>query len=80
MTHAREQYRIVFGRSANSNREEALFTSMKNNTNQTSNYHPNNIICNILICYQAKNKIKNSTSVEGKTSYIHNLYDSIKNT
>ena len=47
MTHAREQYRIVSGRSANSEREEALFTSMKNNTNQTSNHHPNNIISKI---------------------------------
>ena len=36
MTHAREQYGIVSGRSANSEREEALFTSMKNNTNQTN--------------------------------------------
>ena len=80
MTHAREQYRIVSGRSANSEREEALFTSMKNNTNQTSNHHPNNIISNILIRHQAKNKIDNSTSVERKTSYIHNIYDSIKNT
>ena len=80
MTHAREQYRIVSGRSANSEREEALFTSMKNNTNQTSNHHPNKIISNILIRHQAKNKIDNSTSVERKTSYIHNIYDSIKNT
>ena len=29
MTHAREQHRIVSGRSANSERKEALFTSMK---------------------------------------------------
>ena len=53
---------------------------MKNDTNQTSNHHPNNIISNILIRHQAKNKIDNSTSVERKTSYIHNIYDSIKNT
>ena len=80
MTHAGEQYRIVSGRSANSEREEALFTSMKNNTNQTSNQHSNNIISNILIRRQAKNKIDNFTSVERKPSYIHDIYDSITNT
>ena len=79
MTYAREQYGIVSGRSANSEREEALFTSMKNNTNQTSNHHPNNIISNILIRHQAKNKIDNFTYVETKTSYIHDIYDGITN-
>ena len=49
---------------------------MKNNTNQTSNHHPNNI----LIRHQAKNKIDNFTSVERKTSYIHDIYDGIKKT
>ena len=32
MIHTREQYRSISGRSANSEREETLFTSMKNNT------------------------------------------------
>ena len=31
--HDREQYQIVSGPSTNSEREGALFTSMKNNTN-----------------------------------------------
>ena len=53
---------------------------MKNNTNQTSNHHPNNIISNILVRHQAKYKIANFTSVERKTSYLHDIYDSIKNT
>ena len=69
----------MFSSSANSEREKALFASMKNNANQASNHHPNNIISNILVCHQAKNKIENSTSVERKTSYIHNIYDNIKN-
>ena len=80
MTHVREQYRIVSGRSANFEGEKALFTSMKNNTNQTSNHHPNNINCDILIGHQAKNKTHNFISVEVKTSYIHDMCDSIKNT
>ena len=33
ITHDREQYQIVSGPSANSEREGVLFTSMKNNTN-----------------------------------------------
>ena len=52
---------------------------MKNNTNQASNHHLNNNISNDLICHQAKNKIDNFTSVERKISYIHDIYDSIKN-
>ena len=57
-----------------------VLQTLKNNTNQTSNHHPNNIISNILIRHQAKNKMDNFTSVERKTSYIHDIYDSIKNT
>ena len=49
MTHAREQYRIVSGRTESSEREE--ITSMKNNINQTSNHHPSNIVSNILTCH-----------------------------
>ena len=79
MKHAREQYRIISGRSPNSEGEEALFTSVKNNTNQASNHHPNNIISNFLILHQAKNKFGSFTSVERKTSYINDIYDSIKN-
>ena len=53
---------------------------MKHNTNQTSNHHSNNIIFNILIRHQAKNKIDNFTSVERTTSDISNIHDSIKYT
>ena len=80
MTYAREQYRIVSGRSTNSEREEALFTSMKNSTNHTSNHHHNNIISNILIRHKGKNKIDNFTSLKRKIFYIHDIYDNIKNT
>ena len=80
MTHARKEYRIVSGRFVNSEREEALFTSMKNNTNKTSNHHANNVISNISIRHQTKNEVDNFTSVERKTSYMHDIYDSIKNT
>ena len=55
MTHARKQYRIISGCSPNSEGEEALFTSVKNNTNQTSNHHPNNIISNFIY-----NSVKNT--------------------
>ena len=75
-----EQYRVASGRSANTEREEALFTSMKNSTNQTSNHHPNNIMSNILIRHQAKNKTDNLTTFERKASYIHGTYEGIKNT
>ena len=80
ITHDREHYRIVSGYSGNFEREKVLFTRMKNNTNQTSSHHPNDIIFNISIRHQAKIKIDNFTIVERKKSYIHNIYKVIKNT
>ena len=53
---------------------------MKNNTNQTSSHHPNDIVFNISIRHQAKIKIDNFTIVERKKSYIHNIYKVIRNT
>ena len=76
MTHPREQHRIVSDRSENSEREEVLFTSMKNNTNQTSNHNPNNIISDILIRHQAKGKIEKLE--KSKASFLlkekHSIY------
>ena len=75
--HARQQYRILSGRTANSEKEEAMFTSIKNNTNLTSNHHPENIISNAIIRYQAKKKLDLNKTNEKDTT-ISNLYKPLK--
>ena len=58
IVHACQQYCIISGRTANTEKEEAMFTTIKNNTNLTSNHHPDNIISNVIIRYQAKKKLE----------------------
>ena len=52
--HSCEQYRVFSGRSANTEKEEATFNTLKTFTNLTSNHHPQNVIFNSLVRLQAK--------------------------
>ena len=57
--HARQQYRIISGCTANSEKEEAMFTTINNSTKLTSNHHPDNVFSNVmLLLYQAKEKLR----------------------
>ena len=42
--HSCEQYRVLSGRSANTEKEEATFNTLKTFTNLTSSHHPQNIV------------------------------------
>ena len=75
--HARQQYRIISGRTANTEKEEAMFTTIKNNTNLTSNHHPYNIISNVIIRYQAKEKLE-VNKINKEVSVITELHQPIK--
>ena len=77
MIHAREQYRIVSGRTANTEREEAMFTNIKTFANETSNHQPENIISNAVIRYQAKRKLEGVASITSTASYVNRLYEPI---
>ena len=84
MIHAREQYRIVSGHTANgllptlnTEREEAIFTDIKKFANETSNYQPESIISNAVICYQAKRKLEAVTSVTSTASHVNRIYEPI---
>ena len=46
---AREQYRIASGSTANTEREEAMFTDIKKFASETSNHQPENVISNAAI-------------------------------
>ena len=69
MIHVREQCRIVSGRTANTEREEAMFTDIKKFANETSNHQPENIISNAVIRYRAKKKLEGVASKS-----VHRLY------
>ena len=77
MIHAREQYRIVLGCTANTECEEAMFTDIKKLLNETSNHQLENIISNAVICYQAKKKLQGVASITNTASYVHKLYEPI---
>ena len=52
--HAGLQYCIVSGRSANTEKEEAMFISIKIDTKLTSNFHSDQLLSNIFIRLQAR--------------------------
>ena len=39
--HSPQQYRVILGRTSNTESEEATFNSLKTFTNLTLNHHPN---------------------------------------
>ena len=49
MKHTSLQYRVVSGRSVNTEKEEAMFTSIKTDTKLTSNFHSDELASNIII-------------------------------
>ena len=49
-----EQYRVFSGRSANTEKEEATFNTLKTFTKLTSNHHIQNVIFNSLVRLQVK--------------------------
>ena len=79
MKHAGLQYRIVSGRSANTEKEETMFTSIKTDTKLTSNFHSDQLVSNIIILWQVR-EILNNGNVENKykNSYLHEICRPIK--
>ena len=55
--HIALQYRIVSGRTANTEKEQATFNSLKTFTNITSNHHSDQVVTNALIRTQAKEQL-----------------------
>ena len=68
--HSCEQYRVFSGRSANSEKEEALFNTLKTFTNLTSNHHPQNCIFNSLVRLQAKEILAAGENEYGRNEEI----------
>ena len=79
MKHAGLQYRVVSGRSVNTEKEEAMITSIKTDNKLTSNFHSDQLVSNIIIQLQVR-EILNNGNVDNKykSSYLHEIYWSIK--
>ena len=67
--HAPIQFRLFSGRTANTVKEEAMFTAMKRDSNNSSNFHRDNVMKNIIIRAQARSKIEH-TSRKSNQSYL----------
>ena len=55
--HSALQHRVVSGHTANSEKEEATFNSLKTFTNITSNHHSDQVVTNALIRTQVKEQL-----------------------
>ena len=67
--HALAQFCLFSGRTENTEKEEAMFTAMKRDTNNSSNFQPDNVMKNIIIQAQARSKIEH-TSRKSNQSYL----------
>ena len=67
------------GRSSNTEKEEAVFNTLKKFTNLTSNDQPDNVICNALVRIQAHQILTaNEKDKERNDETFANLYQPIK--
>ena len=78
MKHAGLQYRIVSGRSVNTEKEEAMITSIETDTKLTSNFHSDQLVSNIIIQLQVPEILNNGNVDKYKSSYLHEIYWPIK--
>ena len=78
VTHACDQYRIVDGRTSNTESEERTFNFAKKISNDTSNHHPDNVISNIFIRAQVRETFIGSSNVIRDEAQISKMYEPIR--
>ena len=76
--HSSEQYRILSGRSANTEDEERTFHYLKSVSTLTSNHHPENVILNAIIRTQAREFITGNSPNKDYQSEVTKLYTPLK--
>ena len=77
--HSPFQYRLLSGRTSNTEKEESTFNSMKMFTNLASNHHSENIIVNALVRIQAKEKLDEGKAESNyKDTIFNKLYEPIE--
>ena len=78
--HCPQQYRVISGRTSNTESEEATLNILKTFTNLASNNHPDDIVSNNLIRTQGKEALTTHKLKTFKEEKIFiNLYLPIKN-
>ena len=70
MTHASIQYRIIAGSSINCEDEERIFNLITSITITTSSHHLGNVIGNLILRYQAENKLLGCGRALSRTSVL----------
>ena len=61
--HAPTQYRILSGRAANTEKEEAFFTGIETDNKLISNYHPENLVTNATVHAQVRKSFSSSAKL-----------------
>ena len=74
LIHASQRYRLVSGRTSNTEKEEATFNLIKVAANLTSNHHTSNVIVNGLIGLQAKDQLNENQLTPEKEPILKNMY------
>ena len=78
--HCRQEYRVISGRTSNTESEEATFNRVKTSTNLTSNHHLDHIVLNVIIRTQAKEALTPHKLKKFKEEKVFkNYYLPIKN-
>ena len=75
--HACQQYSVIYGGTTNTKKEEAMFKTIKNNTNLTSNRHPEKTISNVIIRHQANENLE-VKKINKEVAVITKLHQPIK--
>ena len=78
IAHASDQYRIINGRSSNTENEERCFNFIKTVSKGTSNHHPDNIISNAFIRSQVRKEMEDSNTIMVTESLISSSYNNIR--
>ena len=76
--HSTYQYRIISGRAANTEKEEATFNTLKTVTNLRSNHHAEHVLTNALIHLETRKQWKKDDGIKSVQSKINALYKPIK--
>ena len=78
VTHECDQYRILDGRTSNTENEERTFSFAKKISDDTSNHHPDNVISNIFIRAQVRETFLGSNNIIRDEAQISKMYEPIK--
>ena len=76
--HSSQQFRILSGRSANTEQEERTFSYLKLVSATTSNHNADNVILNAMIRTQAREMINGNSPNKDQDSEIAKLYSPLK--